>query len=134
MAEMLSFHNGHSTAHAWRRQRRVEYANENFAREIMQLFSIGLEQLHPDGSLVLDASWNPLVTYTTEDVSEMARLWTGLSRQEKRGNIEDNDDRNQIDPMRIKARMKDAFPKVSNLRVGILALNDDQGNLILTLF
>lgn len=115
MAEMLSFHNGHSTAHAWRRQRRVEYANENFAREIMQLFSIGLQQLHPDGSLVLDTAGNSIVSYTNEDVSEMARLWTGLSRQKRRGNIEDNDDGNQIDPMRIKARMKDVFPKVSVL-------------------
>ena len=112
MAEMLSFQNGHSTAHAWRRQRRVEFANENFAREKMQLFSIGLEQLHPDGSLVLDASGKPVVTYTTEDVSEMARLWTGLAQAARRGNIEDNDDRNQIDPMKIKARMKDTFPKV----------------------
>lgn len=112
MAEMLSFHNGHSTAYAWRRHKRVEYANENFAREIMQLFSIGLQQLHSDGSLVLDRSGSPIVTYTNEDVSEMARLWTGLNRQGKRGNIEDNDDKNQIDPMRIKARIKDTFPKV----------------------
>lgn len=113
MAEMLSFHSGFSTAHAWRRRKRVEYANENVAREIMQLFSIGLQQLHSDGSLVLDSSGNPIVTYTSEDVSEMARLWTGLSRQDKRGNIENNEERNQIDPMRISVRMKDAFPKVS---------------------
>jgi uncharacterized protein (DUF1800 family) len=82
----------------------------------MQLFCLGLEHLHPDGSLVLDAAGNPIKTYSNEDVSELARLWTGLSRQEKRGNIEDNDDKNQIDPMRIKARMKDAFPKVSVAR------------------
>ena len=34
--------------------------NENYAREILQLFSIGLEQLNPDGTLQLDGSGNPI--------------------------------------------------------------------------
>lgn len=53
--------------------------DENYAREIMQLFSIGLVQLHPDGSLKLDANASPIPTYTQTDISNMARVFTGWS-------------------------------------------------------
>ncbi|MDB6078245.1 MAG: hypothetical protein JWO82_1992, partial [Akkermansiaceae bacterium] len=53
--------------------------DENYAREVMQLFSIGLVQLHPDGSLKLDAAGLPLPTYTQTDIGEMARVFTGWS-------------------------------------------------------
>jgi len=53
--------------------------DENYAREIMQLFSIGLVQLHPDGSLKLDSNATPIPTYTQGDISEMARVFTGWS-------------------------------------------------------
>jgi uncharacterized protein (DUF1800 family) len=50
--------------------------DENFARELMQLFTIGLYQLNNDGSLVL-SNGSPVVTYTQADVSAHARVWTG---------------------------------------------------------
>jgi uncharacterized protein (DUF1800 family) len=53
--------------------------DENYAREIMQLFSIGLVALHPDGSLKLDGSGSPIPTYTQNDITEMARVFTGWS-------------------------------------------------------
>lgn len=53
--------------------------DENFAREIMQLFSIGLVQLHPDGSLKLGADGLPIPTYNQTDITEMARVFTGWS-------------------------------------------------------
>jgi uncharacterized protein (DUF1800 family) len=53
--------------------------DENFAREIMQLFSIGLVQLHPDGSLKLSSSGQPIPTYNQEDIIDLARLFTGWS-------------------------------------------------------
>jgi uncharacterized protein (DUF1800 family) len=53
--------------------------DENFAREVMQLFSIGLWELNPDGSRRLDASGNPIPTYTQNDVMGMARVFTGWS-------------------------------------------------------
>ncbi len=54
--------------------------DENYAREIMQLFSIGLVQRHLDGSLKLDAvNALPIPTYDQEDITEMARVMTGLS-------------------------------------------------------
>jgi uncharacterized protein (DUF1800 family) len=39
-------------------------ANENYARELMQLFTLGLTQLNPDGSPVLDSNKTPVPTYT----------------------------------------------------------------------
>ncbi len=53
--------------------------DENYAREIMQLFSIGLVQLHPDGTLKLGPDGLPLPTYTQNDIAELARVFTGLS-------------------------------------------------------
>lgn len=52
-------------------------ANENYARELMQLFSIGLVRLNLDGTPVRDAQGRPIETYTQQDVSEMARALTG---------------------------------------------------------
>lgn len=52
-------------------------ANENYAREVMQLFSIGLYQMNPDGSLVLDGQGQPIPTYTQTDVRQMALALTG---------------------------------------------------------
>ncbi|CAN5854785.1 hypothetical protein BH11VER1_BH11VER1_19220 [soil metagenome] len=53
--------------------------DENYAREIMQLFSIGLVQRFQDGSLQLDANGLPIPTYDQTDISELARVMTGLS-------------------------------------------------------
>ncbi|WP_028469024.1 DUF1800 family protein [Neptunomonas japonica] len=54
------------------------HPDENFAREVMQLFSIGLYQLHPDGSHVLDRLGRSIETYKNQDIKEMARVFTGL--------------------------------------------------------
>ncbi len=51
--------------------------NENYPREVMQLFSIGLFMLNQDGSQMLDASNNPIPTYTQTDVQQLARALTG---------------------------------------------------------
>ncbi len=53
--------------------------DENYAREIMQLFSIGLVQLHQDGSLKLDSGGLPIPTYSNKDITELARVFTGWS-------------------------------------------------------
>lgn len=52
--------------------------DENFAREIMQLFSIGLYELHEDGSLK-QANGAPIETYTNADISGLAKVFTGWS-------------------------------------------------------
>jgi len=53
------------------------YPDENFAREIMQLFTIGLWELNIDGTRKLDASGNPIPTYNNADITELARVFTG---------------------------------------------------------
>ena len=52
-------------------------ANENYGRELMQLFTLGLVRLNPDGSAVLDASRNPVSTYDQTVVTSMAKVLTG---------------------------------------------------------
>ncbi len=52
-------------------------ANENYARELMQLFTVGLIQLELNGNPVLDSSNNPLPTYDQSVVTNTARALTG---------------------------------------------------------
>lgn len=54
--------------------------DENYAREIMQLFTIGLYELNPDGTRKLDALGQPIATYSNSDIQQMARVFTGLTR------------------------------------------------------
>lgn len=51
--------------------------NENFARELLQLFSLGLWQMNLNGTVKLDASGQPTPTYTQQDLVEYARALTG---------------------------------------------------------
>ena len=55
------------------------FPDENYAREIMQLFSIGLFELRPDGTERLDGAGRPIPTYTNDDITELAKIFTGLS-------------------------------------------------------
>jgi uncharacterized protein (DUF1800 family) len=50
--------------------------DENYAREVMQLFSIGLYQLNADGTLRLEGGL-PVETYGEDDVRGLARVFTG---------------------------------------------------------
>jgi uncharacterized protein (DUF1800 family) len=52
-------------------------ANENYARELMQLFTLGLVQLNSDGSPVPDQNQNPVATYDQAVVTNMAKVLTG---------------------------------------------------------
>jgi uncharacterized protein (DUF1800 family) len=53
--------------------------DENYAREIMQLFTIGLVELNPDGTPRLDGSGNAVETYDNDDITGLAKVFTGLS-------------------------------------------------------
>ncbi len=53
------------------------YPDENYARELMQLFSIGVNKLNMDGTSIKDANGNLIPTYTQNDVNEIARIFTG---------------------------------------------------------
>lgn len=73
---------GHYLSHANNRKanpRRNRFPDENFAREVMQLFSIGLYELNVDGTLKLDSNGEPVPTYDNDDIREMAKIFTGLT-------------------------------------------------------
>jgi uncharacterized protein (DUF1800 family) len=59
--------------------------NENFAREILQLFSIGLEQLNPDGTPQLDGTGNSIPTYGQDEIIGFAHVFTGWTYPTKSG-------------------------------------------------
>jgi len=55
------------------------FPDENYAREVMQLFSIGLYELNNNGSRKKDGNGNYISTYDNTDISEFAKIFTGLS-------------------------------------------------------
>ena len=55
------------------------FPDENYAREVMQLFTIGLFELNPDGTFVLDGDGAPIPTYDNADIREFSKIFTGLS-------------------------------------------------------
>jgi uncharacterized protein (DUF1800 family) len=59
--------------------------DENYAREVMQLFSIGLLQLNLDGSPKLGTNGQPIETFTQSDVSNLARVFTGYESDNSEG-------------------------------------------------
>jgi uncharacterized protein (DUF1800 family) len=54
------------------------FPDENYAREVMQLFTIGLYKLNDEGVQQLDAEGDPLPTYDQDDIREYAQVFTGL--------------------------------------------------------
>jgi hypothetical protein len=96
---------------------RLQKADENYAREIMQLFSIGLYRLNIDGTQQFDVNGNELRTYENSNIAEYAKVYVGFVRQKTRGNIEDpthpsSGGDNQIDPVNIISQEKDHLPKL----------------------
>jgi uncharacterized protein (DUF1800 family) len=53
--------------------------DENYAREIMQLFTIGLWQLNPDGTRRLDTQGQPIPSYGQNDIRGLAKVFTGFT-------------------------------------------------------
>ena len=100
----LTFHGSRSYAQS------IKYPDENFAREFMQLFSIGTVALNPDGTVQRDEDGNPVETYGTRDIANYARAWTGFFKEEPRNNREDRWETRQenlVDPMRLESRSRD---------------------------
>jgi len=83
------------------------FPDENYGREIMQLFSVGMVPLNPDGTPVAGA--DPV--YGEEDVQIMARAFTGFAYAPLRSNYELDQRRNLIDDMIIYPNRRDGFPK-----------------------
>jgi uncharacterized protein (DUF1800 family) len=75
--------------------------NENYAREIMQLFSIGTDALNQDGTPVLDAQGNRLPSYDQTTISNLARVFTGWDLGPNKNSAVDGSATvaNYLDPM-----------------------------------
>jgi len=86
------------------------YPDENYAREIMQLFTIGLFKLHPNGTCIVDELGQQVSTYDNEHIMSFARVFTGFSQPFERSNVEwlGNE---FIDPMRMTGKNHDPNPK-----------------------
>jgi len=88
-----------------------QYPDENYAREVMQLFSIGLWELNPDGTRKLNGLGQPIETYGTAQITEMARVFTGLwfgGQDWGEGGWSDDD---SLTPMQMWAEKHDYAPK-----------------------
>lgn len=84
----------------------------------MQLFSIGLWSLNMDGTKKFDNNdpAQPIHAYDSTDIMNMARAWTGFSRQRRhRGNAESPRWGPHVDPMYIDEDFRDIYPKADLL-------------------
>ncbi|QPF73334.1 DUF1800 domain-containing protein [Roseateles sp. DAIF2] len=88
--------------------------DENYAREVMQLFTIGLYELNPDGTPVLDAGGKPKESYSQANITELARVFTGW----------DFDGKSETDPSFMRrpmshnaARFSSGAKKVLNVEI-----------------
>ncbi len=88
MGEMLSHLDQASTSYVLLREGREGRPDENFAREIMQLFSIGLYELNMDGTYKYGTDGEILQTYDNTDIETFSRAMTGFQRQSIRSNCE----------------------------------------------
>jgi cullin-associated NEDD8-dissociated protein 1 len=105
MASMLSFLGSRSY------QRTKVKPDENYAREIMQLFTIGLWKLHKNGTRIVNSDGNVEETYNSLDIQNFARVWTGFYTRLVRGNSEMSPVINSLDTMFINPLEHDSFPK-----------------------
>ena len=76
MARYLTYMNNHAEGIV---EGNLVFPDENYAREIMQLFSIGLYELNQDGTEKKDVEGNSIPTYTNNDIAGLAKVFTGLS-------------------------------------------------------
>ena len=87
--------------------------NENYAREILQLFSIGVNWLNPDGTIKLDAAGRPIPTYDLDEIEGFARVFTGWTFPAAPGApARNNNPRNYLGNMRPVAANHEFGSKV----------------------
>src|SRR5262245_23667777 len=88
-----------------------QYPDENYAREVQQLFTVGLWELNPDGTRQLDGLGQPIPTYGNAQITEFARVFTGLwFGGQAWGNGGWTDDDSSV-PMQMWAEKHDFGPK-----------------------
>lgn len=76
--------------------------DENYARELLQLFTIGVIELNMDGTPRLDTFGNEIETFDNTDITGLARVFTGLAFAGERFNDNSNPDRD-FSPLQVYA-------------------------------
>ena len=95
------------------------HPDENYAREIMQLFSIGLWELNQNGTRKYDANGQFIPTYTNADIKEFAQVFTGLGSGLPTGTFTEFDDpETALVPMKMYEDYHDTSSK--NLLNGVV--------------
>ena len=87
------------------------FPDENYAREIMQLMSIGLNELNNDGTFKLDGSGNVIPTYNNAIIGDFARTFTGLNYASGDGTNIYSGYTNYLDPMIMTNSVHDSGSK-----------------------
>lgn len=94
------------------------HPNENYAREVLQLFSIGLVELNIDGSAKTGGDGKPIPTYTETEVKGFAKAFSGWTFASQNPNqpdqfhdADENLDANWVNPMRAFPSMHSTEPK-----------------------
>jgi uncharacterized protein (DUF1800 family) len=91
------------------------HPNENYAREVMQLFSIGLYKLNQDGTRMLDSTGKPINTYDESVIKAMAAAFTGWNfagNDTSKPSTFNPPKENWVDPMQPWESMHDTNVKV----------------------
>ena len=85
--------------------------NENYAREIMQLFSVGVDSLNQDGTPILDAQGNRRPSYDQNDITSLARVFTGWTLNQNQTWVVDGTTSvpNYINPMRLNQASSNTY-------------------------
>ncbi len=111
----------------------TQIANENYSRENMQLFTIGLNLLNQDGTPQLDATGNLIPSYTQAQVQAFARAYTGWTYGKNTANKFPNGTADYDDPMTAVEAQHDTAAKIllngTTLPAGQTAAQDLDGAL-----
>jgi uncharacterized protein (DUF1800 family) len=104
------------------------FPDENYAREIMQLFAIGINQLNIDGTFKMDAAREaPLPTYDNNVIQGFAKVFTGLNYASGNGTSITSGYVNYVDPMIMTNSQHE--PGVKNLFPGKSVAGNVDGNV-----
>ena len=113
-----------------------QIANENYARELLQLFSTGIDMLNSDGTLQVDSSVNPIPVYTETQIEAFSRAYTGWTYASSTGGTPTkfpNGTANYSSPMAAVESAHDTTAKIllngTTLPIGQTAEQDLAGAL-----
>ena len=91
MSRQLTYDNNKAVARGWHLVDSLAYPDENYARELLQLHTIGTIKLYENGTAVLDQFGRRIANYDQSNIFESSKIWTAFQTSTRRGNYEDLD-------------------------------------------